>query len=136
MERKPQREGGSVQDRGRGRREGSLFHPPSLKTHLGPMHAQLKTSLRHLSGVLNAAIVVVLLHPISFFFAFRSISPLPPRIQCPSTSFVRPPRLLYNWKKLSQKMTCTEAQRWFAASATGISQARSTQGFCRATCLR
>lgn len=49
------REGAEDRERGRGRlarQSGGMAasfisRPPSLKTHLGPVHAQLKTSLRH-----------------------------------------------------------------------------------------
>lgn len=133
-ERKPEREGGSEQDRGRERVEGwqaVLFSPPEnpFRAHARSIEDISQTSTgslkyRHCRCSPPS-------HPFPFCLPLRFLHhPLPPQVQCSSTSFISPPHLFYNWKKVSQKMYCAKAHHWFTASATGITQVRSTQGFC------
>lgn len=131
-----EREARSERDRRRDRMEGwQALLSLSVKTHLGPMHAQLKTSLRHLLALSNTDIVVVHPHPFPFPFLFSSASsftPFPPQSSAPPPHSSAQPGCCIIGKK-PQKMHCARrTHRWFTAGTIGITQVRSTQGFCLA----
>ncbi len=79
-------------------RDDRLFISPSLKTHLGPMHAQLKTSLRHLLALSNTDIVIV--HPIHpFAFSLPPLPPSPLSSLSPTLLYLIRQPLAYNWNE-------------------------------------
>lgn len=89
-------EGGRWTERQSGGRQGLLF-PPSLKTHLGPVHAQLKTSFRH-------PLPLLLLHPLLLYLIRQ---PPPPGRQ---------------GRELFWEVSGVESLCWFPARATRSAQ--------------
>lgn len=75
------------------------FISPSLKTHLGPMHAQLKTSLRHLLALSNTDSVLV--HPIHpFTLSCPQLPPITPDSSpSPTILHLILEPLAYNWEE-------------------------------------
>lgn len=129
--RKVEREGAVERDRGRDGVEGwqPLLFPPSLKTHLGPVCAQLKTSLRHLLLSQTQTLSLFTSIPPLCLFSSTPPPPLIPSVQRSTTLFVRPPRSPCKLERiLFGKGEVSRPLHRSSARATGIAQVGSTWG--------